>query len=172
MNYLCLAVQKKVAGSERGSREEAKEYFREKFGDCVKARLEAEKKRLESQMGEGQEGIQVWNYEEKMEFDLEIQDGSGRKEPIPMVCMAKICRMGSSFQVVEETWSCVIWREEGDKGVMEVRSRIPREFGETMVSLDICRESPEAIEQFRKKIKRLKAEAKNSFRAGKNGGIG
>ena len=210
MNYLCLAVQRKVAGSERGSREEAKEYFREKFGDCVKARLEAEKKRLEgrigyydrreekhrgeteveaecskrreaakkelkrleSQMGEGQEGIQVWNYEEKMEFDLEIQDGSGRKEPILTLCMAKICRMGSSFQVVEETWSCVIWREEGDKGVMEVRSRIPREFGETMVSLDICRESPEAIEQFRKKIKRLKAEAKNSCRAGKNGGIG
>lgn len=46
MDYLCLAVQRRVTRSETGSREQVREYFCEKFGDCVKAKLEEEKKRL------------------------------------------------------------------------------------------------------------------------------
>lgn len=209
MNYLCLAVQREVAKSESGSREQAREYFRERFGDLVKARLEEEKKRLESriryydrreerhkkeagiaeecsgrreaalrelkriesQMGEGQEGIQVWKYEEREEFGFAIPEQPGGRESVRMLRMAKVCRTGSSFQVVEEIWSCMIWRETGDRGIMEVRGRLPENTGERSVSLDICRESQETIEQFKRKLKRMRAEAKRNFCAGKDGEI-
>ncbi len=201
MNYLCLTVKREVAGSERGSREQAQEYFRERFGECVKEGLEKEKKKMEgriryydrreekhkgepeieaeclrrreaaleelkhieSQIGEGQEGIQVWNYEEKGEFDFEILEQFSTEGAVLMLRMAKVCRTGSDFQVVEETWSYMVWRETGDKGIMEVRERLPKHMGEGCLSLDICRESPETIEQFRKKIKRMASEAKRKF---------
>lgn len=209
MNYLCLAVQRKVAKSESGSREQAREYFRERFGELVKARLEEEKKRLEgrvryydrreekhkgeaeitaecsqrkeaalrelrrieSQMGEGQDGIRVWNYEEKAEPGFAIPDQFGRRESVRMLRMVKVCRTGGSFQVVEEIWSCMVWREAGDRGIMEIRSRLPENMGEGNVSLDICRENQETIEQFKRKFKRMGAEAKRNFRTGKDGGI-
>lgn len=201
MNYLCLAVQRAAAASERGSREQAQEYFQERFGEWAKERLEAEKKkmegriryydrreekhkedpkvtaecterreavrkelrRLESQLGEGQGGIQVWNYEEKGQCCFEVPDTSGVREPVLMLSMAKVCRIGSDFQVVEETWTCMVWREAGDEGAAEVRSRIPKDLEERCILLDICRESPETVEQFRKKIKKIGTEARKKF---------
>lgn len=201
MNYLCLAVQRKVVKSESGSREQAREYFREKFGDCVKAKLEEEKKRMEgriryydrreekhkgepevkaecqwrreaawkelkrmeSQMGEGREGIQVWNYEEKGESGFEILDKFNMDGPVLMLRMAKVSRTGSHFQVVEETWSYMVWREAGGKGIMEVRGRLPEHMEEKYLSLDIRRESEETIDQFRKKIKKMVSEARRKF---------
>lgn len=201
MNYLCLAVKREVAGSGRGSREEAREYFRERFGDCVKERLEGEKKklegriryydrreekhygepeikaecsrrreaaweelrRIESQMGEGQEGIQVWNYEEKGEPNFEILDQFSADGLVLMLRMAKVSRTGSDFQVVEETWSYRVWREAGDMGIMEVRGRLPEHMEERYLSLDIRRENQETIDQFRKKIKKMASEARRKF---------
>ena len=201
MNYLCLAVKREVAGSERGTKEQAQVYFRERFGELVKERLEEEKKklegriryydrreekhhgepeikaecfrrreaaweelkRMESQMGEGQEGLRVWNYEEKGEFRFEILDQFSTEGFVLMLHMAKVCRTGSDFQVVEETWSYMVWREAGDMGIMEVRGRLPEKMGEGCLSLDIRRENQETIDQFRKKIKRMGAEARRKF---------
>ena len=133
--------------------------------ECLRRREAAleELKRIESQIGEGQEGIQVWNYEEKGEFDFEILEQFSTEGAVLMLRMAKVCRTGSDLQVVEETWSYMVWRETGDKGIMEVRERLPKHMGEGCLSLDICRESPETIEQFRKKIKRMASEAKRKF---------
>ena len=201
MNYLCLAVKREVAGSERGSKEQAQTYFRERFGECVKERLEGENKklegriryydrreekhngepeikaeclrrreaaweelkRIESQMGDGQEGIRVWNYEEKGEFPFEILDQFSTEGFVLMLRMAKVCRTGSDFQVVEETWSYMVGRETGKEGIMEVRGRLPEKIGEGCLSLDICRESQETMDQFRKKIKKMVAEARRKF---------
>ena len=201
MNYLCLAVKREVAGSERGTKEQAQTYFRERFGEWVKERLEEEKKklegriryydrreekhngepeikaeclrrreaaweelrRIESQMGEGQEGLQVWNYEEKGEPNFEILDQFSADGLVLMLRMAKVSRTGSDFQVVEETWSYRVWREAGDMGIMEVRGRLPENMEERYLSLDIRRENQETIDQFRKKIKRMGAEARRKF---------
>ena len=201
MNYLCLAVKREVAGSERGTKEQAQVYFRERFGDWVKERLEEEKKklegriryydrreekhngepeikaeclrrreaaweelrRIESQMGEGQEGLQVWNYEEKGEPNFEILDQFSADGLVLMLRMAKVSRTGSDFQVVEETWSYRVWREAGDMGIMEVRGRLPENMDERYLSLDIRRENQETIDQFRKKIKKITSEARRKF---------
>ncbi len=201
MNYLCLAVKREVAGSERGSKEQAQTYFRERFGECVKERLEGEKKklegriryydrreekhngepeikaeclrrreaaweelkRIESQMGDGQEGIQVWNYEEKCEPNFEILDQFSTDGFAVTLCMSKVSRSGSDFQVVEETWSYMVWREAGDMGIMEVRGRLPENMEKRYLSLDIRRENQETIDQFRKKIKKMASGARRKF---------
>ena len=51
MDYLCLAVKKEATRSQTGSREQAQKRFFEKFGDCVKVKLEEEKKKLEKYIG-------------------------------------------------------------------------------------------------------------------------
>ena len=50
MDYLCLAVWREVARSESGSREQAQEYFWERFGHGFMAKLETEKKKLEGRI--------------------------------------------------------------------------------------------------------------------------
>ena len=50
MDYLCLAVKKEATRSQTGSREQAQKRFFEKFGDCVKVKLEEEKKKLEGRI--------------------------------------------------------------------------------------------------------------------------
>lgn len=50
MDYLCLAVKKEAARSQTGSREQAREWFFEKFGDHVRGKLEKEKKKLEGRV--------------------------------------------------------------------------------------------------------------------------
>ena len=133
--------------------------------ECLRRREAAweELKRIESQMGDGQEGIRVWNYEEKGEFPFEILDQFSTEGFVLMLRMAKVCRTGSDFQVVEETWSYMVGRETGKEGIMEVRGRLPEKIGEGCLSLDICRESQETMDQFRKKIKKMVAEARRKF---------
>ena len=133
--------------------------------ECLRRREAAweELRRIESQMGEGQEGLQVWNYEEKGEPNFEILDQFSADGLVLMLRMAKVSRTGSDFQVVEETWSYRVWREAGDMGIMEVRGRLPENMEERCLSLDICRESQETMDQFRKKIKKMVAEARRKF---------
>lgn len=133
--------------------------------ECVRRREAAweELRRIESQMGEGQEGIQVWNYEEKGEPNFEILDQFSADGLVLMLRMAKVSRTGSDFQVVEETWSYRVWREAGDMGIMEVRGRLPENMEERYLSLDIRRENQETIDQFRKKIKKMTSEARRKF---------
>lgn len=201
MDYLCLAVWREVARSESGSREQAQEYFWERFGHGFMAKLETEKKKLEGriryydrkaekhvgerevrdecsrrretaqkelewverQLEGGWEQIQNWNYEEKQEFCSEIFDSPVFGEAVLTLRMAKICHIGSDFQVVEEAYSCMMWREADKKGVLEVRRGIPEDVG-SCICLDICRERPETVRQFEKKIKRMEAEARRKFR--------
>ena len=133
--------------------------------ECSRRREAAweELRRIESQMGEGQEGIQVWNYEEKGEPNFEILDQFSADGLVLMLRMAKVSRTGSDFQVVEETWSYRVWREAGDMGIMEVRGRLPEHMEERYLSLDIRRENQETIDQFRKKIKKMTSEARRKF---------
>ena len=133
--------------------------------ECLRRREAAweELRRIESQMGEGQEGLQVWNYEEKGEPNFEILDQFSADGLVLMLRMAKVSRTGSDFQVVEETWSYMVGRETGDKGIMEVRGRLPEKMGEGCLSLDIRRENQETIDQFRKKIKKMTSEARRKF---------
>ena len=133
--------------------------------ECLRRREAAweELRRIESQMGEGQEGIQVWNYEEKGEPNFEILDQFSADGLVLMLRMAKVSRTGSDFQVVEETWSYRVWREAGDMGIMEVRGRLPENMEERYLSLDIRRENQETIDQFRKKIKKMTSEARRKF---------
>lgn len=133
--------------------------------ECLRRREAAweELKRIESQMGEGQEGLQVWNYEEKGEPNFEILDQFSADGLVLMLRMAKVSRTGSDFQVVEETWSYRVWREAGDMGIMEVRGRLPENMEERYLSLDIRRENQETIDQFRKKIKKMTSEARRKF---------
>lgn len=132
---------------------------------CLRRREAAweELRRIESQMGEGQEGLQVWNYEEKGEPNFEILDQFSADGLVLMLRMAKVSRTGSDFQVVEETWSYRVWREAGDMGIMEVRGRLPENMEERYLSLDIRRENQETIDQFRKKIKKMTSEARRKF---------
>lgn len=206
MDYLCLAVQRKVTKNESGSREQAQEYFWEKFGDCVKAKLEAEKKKLErriryyerkaekheevkeeylrrregareelayveNQLRSEGERFLAWNYEEKYEPCLEIPDRLDFGQDVLMLRMAKICRIGSRFQVVEETYSYMVWRAAGDKGALEVRKRIPEDEAKRWTYLAICREEQETAQGFQRKIKRMGTEARRRFHAEKNRGI-
>lgn len=209
MDYLCLAVKREAARSQTGSREQAREYFIEKFGDCVRAKLEEEKKKLEGRVRyydrkaekhrrepeekeewlrrekeaqrelecvrrqlEGEwEQLQVWSFEDKYECFDEVFDNPVFGESVLMLHMAKVCRVGSGFQVVEEGYSCRVWREAGDKGIAEIRDRIPEDIAEDCISLDICRERPDTAQQFRVKIKRMTTEARRKFRAAANGGI-
>lgn len=120
-------------------------------------------KRIESQMGDGQEGIQVWNYEEKCEPNFEILDQFSTDGFAVTLCMSKVSRSGSDFQVVEETWSYMVWREAGDMGIMEVRGRLPENMEKRYLSLDIRRENQETIDQFRKKIKKMASGARRKF---------
>ncbi len=133
--------------------------------ECLRRREAAweELRRIESQMGEGQEGLQVWNYEEKGEPNFEILDQFSADGLVLMLRMAKVSRTGSDFQVVEETWSYRVWREAGDMGIMEVRGRLPENMEERYLSLDIRRENQETIDQFRKKIKKMTSEARRKF---------
>ena len=133
--------------------------------ECLRRREAAweELKRIESQMGEGQEGLQVWNYEEKGEPNFEILDQFSADGLVLMLRMAKVSRTGSDFQVVEETWSYRVWREAGDMGIMEVRGRLPENMEERYLSLDIRRENQATIDQFRKKIKKMTSEARRKF---------
>ena len=133
--------------------------------ECLRRREAAweELRRIESQMGEGQEGLQVWNYEEKGEPNFEILDQFSADGLVLMLRMAKVSRTGSDFQVVEETWSYMVWREAGDMGIMEVRGRLPENMEERYLSLDIRRENQETIDQFRKKIKKMTSEARRKF---------
>lgn len=57
----------------------------------------------------------------------------------------------------------MMWREADKKGVLEVRRGIPEDVG-SCICLDICRERPETVRQFEKKIKRMEAEARRKFR--------
>ena len=133
--------------------------------ECLRRREAAweELRRIESQMGEGQEGLQVWNYEEKGEPNFEILDQFSADGLVLMLRMAKVSRTGSDFQVVEETWSYRVWREAGDMGIMEVRGRLPENMEKRYLSLDIRRENQETIDQFRKKIKKMASEARRKF---------
>lgn len=203
MDYLCLAFQREVARSERGSREQAQEYFLEKFGNRERAKLEKERKKLEgricyyvrkaekhkgepeleaecfrrredaqreleyveSQLEGRQELFQVWAYEGICESCFETSDGFVLGESFLMLNMARICRVGGNFQVVEETYSYRMWKEAGDRGIAEVRNRIPEDATGSCISLDICQEKPETAQRFRMKIKKMRAEARRKFRA-------
>ena len=208
MDYLCLAVKKEATRSQTGSREQAQKRFFEKFGDCVKVKLEEEKKKLEGRIRyydrkgenskgkpeekeewlrrreaaqremecverqlEGEQQLQVWSYEDKYECCDEIFDSPVFDESVLMLSMAKICPVGSGFEIVEERYSCRVWKESGDKGIAEIRSRIPRDIEGSCILLDICRERPDTAQQFRMKIKRMTTQARRKFRAAKNGGI-
>lgn len=198
MDYLCLAVKKEVARSESGSREQAREFFWEKFGDCVKEELERERKRLEGRIGfydrreakhggepevrevcrsrreaarreldgidrqlrGGREELRVWYYEGKGDFDVQVSGG----EMFLVLWLAGICRVGSGFQVVEERYFCSLWKEDGDKGILEVRNGMPGDVAKNSICLDICRDSGEAVERFQRKIKKMMAEARRNFR--------
>lgn len=209
MDYLCLAVEREVTRSQTGSREQARECFYEKFGECVRGKLEEEKKKLEGrvryydrkvekhkgeteekgkwlrrreenqkeleyvkrQLGGEREQLQVWSYEDKYECCDEIFDSLAFGEAVLMLCMTKVCRVGSGFQVVEERYSCRVWRESGEKGITEIRNRIPKDIAKSCISLDICREMPDTAQRFRVKIKRMTTEARRKFRVAVKGGI-
>lgn len=111
----------------------------------------------------GWEQIQTWNYEERHEFCSEIFDRPVFGETVLTLRMAKICHIGSDFQVVEEAYFCMMWRETDKKGVMEARRWMPENVG-SCICLDICREGPETVRQFEKKIKRMETEARRKFR--------
>ena len=171
MDYLCLAVKKEATRSQTGSREQAQKRFFEKFGDCVKVKLEEEKKKLEGRIRyydrkgenskgkpeekeewlrrreaaqremecverqlEGEQQLQVWSYEDKYECCDEIFDSPVFDESVLMLSMAKICPVGSGFEIVEERYSCRVWKESGDKGIAEIRSRIPRDIEGSFLS--------------------------------------
>ena len=109
--------------------------------ECSRRREAAweELKCIESQMGEGQEGIQVWNFEEKGDLSFEILDQFSTEGSVLMLRMAKVSRIGSDFQVVEEAWSYMAWKEAGDGGIMEVRGRLPEKIEEG------CKESKKGL---------------------------
>lgn len=206
MDYLCLAVQRRVTRSETGSREQAQEYFCEKFGNRVKAKLEEEKKKLagrihyydrkvekygeareeylrrrekvweklecvENQLRGEEKQFLVWKYEEKYESCLKISDRPDFGQAVLMLCMAKICHTGNRYQVVEETYSYMAWREAGDRGILEVRGRIPEDEGKSWMCLDICREAQETAQRLHRKIKKIGTEARRRFCAKKDGGV-
>lgn len=128
--------------------------------ECVENQLKGERKQL-----------LVWNYEEKYESCLEISDQPDFGQAVLMLCIARICRIGDRFQVVEETYSYIVWREARAKGTLEVRRRIPEDEGKNWMSLDICREEQETAQRFQRKIKKMETEARRRFRAEKNGGV-
>lgn len=75
MDYVCMAVQKDVAEKAGfGSREEALNYFWERYGSCVIERLEADKRKLEGR-------IRYYDRrEEKYKEDPEIQEECGKRK--------------------------------------------------------------------------------------------
>lgn len=148
----------------KGEPEEQQEWLRRRMEaqrelECVKRQLEGEWDQL-----------QVWSYEDKYERWDEIFDSSAFGGPVLMLDMAKVCRAGSGFQVVEERYFYRVWKEAGDKGIAEIRDRIPEEIAESCISLDICRERPDTAQQFRVKIKKMTAKARRKFCAAANGG--
>ncbi len=91
MDYLCLAVWREVARSESGSREQAQEYFWERFGDGFMAKLETEKKKLEGR---------IRYYDRKAEKHVgerEVRDECSRrrdmaKKELPRISLATVYR--------------------------------------------------------------------------------
>ncbi|MFG6331898.1 MAG: hypothetical protein K1W28_08775 [Lachnospiraceae bacterium] len=141
MDYLCMAVQRKVTKKQSfGSREQAREYFRENYGAdcCIEEKGELKKKFLEKLL-------------------------SGERQM--MLHLAGIYRRGSGFWVLEETYYYRGHKSAGAEGILEVRNQLPKELTADSISLDICSESAETPERFLKKLRKLTAEARRNFRA-------
>lgn len=139
MDYLCMAVQRKVTKREEfGSREQAREYFRENFGaDCY--------------------------IEEKGEVKKNFQERLFSGERQMLLHLAGICQKGGNFWVVEENYYFRGHKSTGEEGCLEARKKLPKELSENSISLDVCPERGETLERFLKKLRKQAAEAKRNF---------
>ena len=121
------------------------------------------------QLQGGKERGEACYIEEKQEPEDDFQERLVSGESQVILHLAGIYRIGSGFWVLEERYSCRGWRSMGAGGILEARSKLPRELTENSISLDICPESQEALERFGKKLKKTVADARRSFRASREG---
>lgn len=147
MNYLFMAVQKEAERSEKlGSREEAWEYFKKRFGE------EAAVKKEKGPVC-------------RLEQRADLRHQPVFEEISLILRLAGIFRRGSGYWVIEERYYCFGWKGFGEDGLLEVRKKIPKAMTANSISLEGCRESPEAPTRFQKTVKKITAEAVKNFRA-------
>lgn len=135
----------------------------QKAGETYRQRREAVREELE-QIGQKlcreEERYQICRFEER--YDLHDLPVFG--ESVPILHLAGVSDTGSGFWVIEESYECTGWKDFSEAGILEVRKRMPKTVTANSISLEICQESPEAAEKFRKKIRRMVTEARRNFR--------
>lgn len=149
MDYLCMMVQREVAEkSYFATREQAAEYFFGRYGELFTGKPRKNKIRQD-------------NYFEKKQ-DLRELVFSGEREDL--LHLAGICQEDGKCYVAEEKYSWIGIKSSSEKGVLDVRESISEEVAKQSLCLEICKESEDAIEGIRKKLRKMATNAKREFR--------
>lgn len=85
------------------------------------------------------------------------------KEAELVLHQAGIFHVGGTYRVVEQKHYCIRMKAAGEKGILEVRKRIPISMLTNSTYLEICQESPEAEEGLNQKAKKMMAQEKRMF---------